>query len=171
MNRELYMPATRAIVALVLVILVKLVAMLTLRDTGMAYSAVDIALSLGVIIVLLRFRLEFNRELAASKPDFPEARSFITGVVLLLVILTLYWTFVSYSHVLPYGVYSVIFFILALIPVYSLWNILNKNTHRLSELLLINTPEKNRTCSCGWENPVSSRFCGRCGSPLQEKIT
>lgn len=167
MNRELYMPVMRAIVALVLVILVKFAAMLTLRDTRTVYSVVDIALSLAVVIVLLKFRLEFNRQLAVSKPDFPEARSFITGLVLLLVILTLYWTFVPYSGTFPDGSYNILFFILALVPVYLLWSILNKNAGRLSEVLLISMREEKRTCSCGCENPGTAGFCNRCGSPLQ----
>ncbi len=167
MNRELYMPVIRAIVALVLVILVKFVAMLTLRDTRTVYAVVDIALSLAVVIVLLRFRLEFNRQLVVSKPDFPEARSFITGLVLLLVILTLYWTFAPYSRVLPDGSYSILFFILALVPVYLLWSILNKNASRLSEVLFLSTKEEKSKCSCGWENPGTARFCNKCGSPLQ----
>ncbi len=167
MNRELYMSVIQAIVALVLVILVKFAAMLTLRDTRTVYAVVDIALSLAVIIILLRFRLEFNRQLAISKPDFPEARSFITGFVLLLVILTLYWTFAPYSGVLPRSSYNILFFILALVPIYLLWSILNKNADRLSEVLLLSTREEKRKCSCGWENPVTARFCNKCGSTLQ----
>ncbi len=167
MNRELYMPVIQAIVALVLVILVKLAAILTLRDTRTVYAVVDIALSLAVVIILLKFRLEFNRQLVISKPDFPEARSFITGLALLLVILTLYWAFAPYSGVLPDDSYNILFFILALVPVYLLWNILNKNAGRLSEVLLLSSREEKRTCSCGCENPGTAGFCNRCGSPLQ----
>ncbi|SNQ60539.1 zinc ribbon domain-containing protein [Candidatus Methanoperedens nitratireducens] len=167
MNRELYMPVIRAIVTLVLVILVKLAAMLTLRDTRTVYTVLDIALSLAVVIILLKFRLEFNRQLAISKPDFPEARSFITGLALLLVILTLYWAFAPYSGVLPEDSYNILFFILALVPVYLLWSILNKNAGRLSEVLLLSSREEKRTCSCGCENPGTAGFCNRCGSPLQ----
>ncbi len=167
MNRELYMPVIRAIVALVLVILVKFVAILTLRDTRTVYAVVDIALSLAVVVILLKFRLEFNRQLAISKPDFPEARSFITGLVLLMVILTLYWTFAPYSGALPAGSYDILFFILALVPVYLLWSILNTNAGRLSEILLLSSREEKRTCSCGGENPGTARFCNRCGSSLQ----
>lgn len=167
MNRELYMPVIRAIVALVLVILVKFAAMLMLRDTRTVYAVVDISLSLAVVIILLKFRLEFNRQLAVSKPDFPEARSFITGLVLLLVILTLYWAFAPYSGVLPDGSYNILFFILALVPVYLLWSILNKNAGRLSEILLLSSREEKRTCSCGWENSETAKFCNKCGSPLQ----
>ena len=167
MNRELYMPVIRAIVALVLVILVKFAAMLILRDTRTVYSVVDIVLSLAVVVILLRLRLEFNRQLSVSKPDLPEVRSFITGLVLLLVILTLYWTFVPYSRVLPDGSYNILFFILALVPVYLLWNILNKNAGRLSEVLLLSTREEKRKCSCGWDNPETAKFCNKCGSLLQ----
>ena len=167
MKRELYAPVVRAIAALVLVIMVKLVAIVTLGDAGSIYSAVNIALSLAVVIVLLRFRLEFNRELVISKPDFPEAQSLITGIVLLLGILIVYGTFAPYSGALPYGAYNIIFFVSALIPVYLLWSILNKNTHRLSELLLLSSSKGEHTCSCGWENPGSAKFCSRCGSLLQ----
>lgn len=127
----------------------------------------SIALSLAVVVVLLRFRLEFNRQLVISKPKLPEARSFITGIVFLLAILIVYGTFAPYSGILPYGIYNIIFFILAVTQVYLLWDILNKNSQRLSELMLFRSSGGERTCSCGWENPGPARFCSRCGSLLQ----
>ena len=171
MDKELFKPVMRAIVALVLFILVKVASILTLKDIETIYPAIDVALSLAVIIVLFRFRQEFNRQLEKQLPGFPEGRSFITGIVLLLVIWILYGTFIPYSGDLPYGVYNILFFVLTLIPVYSLWNILNKHTDRVSELLFFTSFEGKRKCSCGWENPGSSSFCSRCGSPLRGKIT
>ncbi len=53
MNKELFRPVMRAIVALFLIVLIKLVAMQILREIDIAYSLIDIALSLGVIAVLL----------------------------------------------------------------------------------------------------------------------
>lgn len=169
MNKELYRPVMNAIAALFLIVLIKIVAMLTLRDVGTAYSVVGVVLSIAVVLVLLRFRLDFNRQLGISKPDFPQAQSFVTGIVLLLVILTLYGTFLPFADTLPYGIYNIMFFILALVPVYSLWNILTKNAERLSGLLLLIYPEETLECSCGWKNPISAKFCSRCGSSLQEK--
>lgn len=169
MDKELYRPVTKAIAALFLIVLIKIVAMLTLRDVDAVYPVAGVVLSIAVVLVLLRFRLDFNRQLGISKPDFPQAQSFVTGVVLLLVILTLYGTFLPYADTLPYGTYNIIFFILALVPVYSLWNLLTKHAERLSGLLLFISPEEKLECSCGWKNPLSAKFCNRCGSPLSEK--
>lgn len=169
MDKELYRPVTRAIAALFLIVLIKIVAMLTLRDVVAAYSVTNVVLSIAVVLVLLRFRLDFNRQLGISKPDFPQAQSFVTGIVLLLVILTLYGTFLPYSDTLPYGTYNILFFILALVPVYSLWNLMTKHAERLYGLLLFISPEEKLECSCGWKNPLSAKFCNRCGSPLSEK--
>lgn len=170
MNKELYRPVTKAIAALFLIVLIKIVAMLTLRDVVTAYSVTNVVLSIAVVLVLLRFRLDFNRQLGISKPDFPQSQSFVTGVVVLLVILTLYGTFLPFADTLPYGTYNIIFFILALVPVYTLWNILTEHAERLSGLLLFISPEERLECSCGWKNPPSAKFCNRCGSPLQEKM-
>ncbi len=168
MNKELYRPATKAIAALFLIVLIKIIAMLTLRDVVMAYSVTNVVLSIAVVLVLLKFRQDFNRQLGISKPDFPEAQSFVTGIVLLLVILTLYGTFLPYAGALPYGTYNILFFVLALVPVYSLWNLITKHAERLSGLLFFISQEDKVECSCGWENPLSAKFCNRCGLPLEK---
>ncbi len=159
MNREQYGPISRAISVLVLIVLVKFAAVLILRSAVEFYSFVDIALSIAVLIVLLNFRNEFNRVIART-----DSRSIITGIVLALVIFTLYLTFLRFSDLLPYGSYHIIFFLLLLLPIYSLWEVLHKNADRISELFILT--EKRITCSCGWENPVYGRYCGGCGSPL-----
>jgi len=168
MDKELYRPATRAIAALFLIVLIKIVAMLTLRDVDAVYPVAGVVLSIAVVIVLLRFRADFNRQLGISKPDFPQAQSFVTGIVLLLVILTLYGTFLPYSDTLPYGTYNILFFILSLVPVYFLWNLLTKHAERLSGLLLFISTEEKLACSCGWKNPLSAKFCNRCGLSLEK---
>ncbi len=169
MNRELFRPVMRAIVALFLIVLIKLVAMQILREIDLAYSLIDVALSLGVIVVLLKFRQEFNRQLGISSPGFPEAQSIISGIVLLLAVLVLYGAFAPYSYFLPYSLYYVIFFVLALVPVYLLWNILYKHSDRLSDFFSLLLAEEKILCSCGRENPASSKYCNRCGSALETK--
>jgi hypothetical protein len=159
MNRELYRPIARAITALILIILIKFAAVLTLKNTVEFYSFVDIALSVAVIIILLKFRVELN-----SVITHEDSRSMVTGLVLTLVVITLYLTFRAYSEFLPYGIYHIVFFLLLLVPLYYLWEVVHKNADRLSELFVLT--EKRITCSCGKENPASSRYCGECGALL-----
>ncbi len=135
MDTELLRPVTRAIVAFVLIILVKITAMLTLIRLGTAYLVIDIVLSFAVIFVLFRFMQEFNGKIKEKYPNYPEATSVVTGIISLLIILTLYGTFRPFSRALPDGTYHIIFFILALIPIYYLWKVLYKNTERLSEII------------------------------------
>lgn len=162
MNKEMYRPIARSITALILVILIKFAAVLTLKNTVEFYSLVDIALSIAVIIILLKFRVEFN-----SVVTNEDSRSIVTGLVLTLVVITLYVTFRHYSELLPYGIYHIVFFLLLMVPLYYLWEVVHKNADRLSELFVLT--EKRIICSCGWENPTSSRYCGRCGSPLSRR--
>ncbi|GFO96594.1 hypothetical protein ig2599ANME_0783 [groundwater metagenome] len=162
MNKELFRPIARAITALILVILIKLAAVLTLRNTVEFYSFVDIALSIAVIIILLKFRVEFSRVITNE-----DSLSIVTGLVLALVIITLYVTFRPYSEFLPYGLYHIVFFLLLMVPLYFLWEVLHKNADLFSELFVLT--EKRTTCSCGWGNPTSSKYCGGCGSPLHRR--
>lgn len=161
MNREIYRPISRAITAFVLIILIKFAAELTLKTLEFYYF-VDIALSIAVIIILLKFRDEFNRVITNE-----DSRSIVTGLVLAFVVLALYATFRPFSGSLPFGIYHIVFFLLLMAPLYYLWEVLQKNTDRLSELFVLT--EKRALCSCGWENPVSGKYCGGCGSPLPER--
>ncbi len=162
MNKELYRPIARAITGLILVIIIKFAAVLTLKNTVEFYSLVDIALSIAVIIILLKFRVEFSTLVTNE-----DSRSVVTRLVLALVVITLYITFRPYSELLPYGIYYIIFFLLLMLPLYYLWEVVHKNTDRLSELFVLT--EKRLICPCGWENPTSSRYCGRSGSLLSRR--
>jgi membrane protease YdiL (CAAX protease family) len=169
MNRELYRPVTNAIAAFVLIVLVKLVALLTLKETGTIYQVLDFILSLAVIVVLLKFGKDFNQELGIALPGYPETRSAVSGLIFLLVVLTLYGMFSPFSDLLPHEVYNIMFFLLALVPVYFLWKILYKNSDRFSDFLGFIIAGEKTTCSCGWENPGMNNFCGKCGMPLQNR--
>ena len=161
MNREIYRPISRAITAFILVILIKFAAELTLK-TLEYYYFVNIGLSIAVIIILLKFRVEFNRAITNS-----DSQSIVTGLVLALVIITLYVTFRPYSEILPYGLYHIVSFLLLLAPLYYIWEVMHKNADRFSELFVLT--EKRIKCTCGWENPAISKYCGGCGSPLDQK--
>jgi hypothetical protein len=169
MKKELLKPIINAIFALFLITLVKIVAMVMLKEVRGVNDLIDIALSLAVVIVLLTFMQEFNKQLEISSPEFPQFRSMVSWLIFLLVVLTFYGAFSPFFSGLPYGIYFVIFFILALVPVYFLWKILYKNTDMLSSLLENISIEEKTMCSCGMENPESARFCNSCGLPLQEK--
>lgn len=166
MKKELQKPVINAILALILIILVRIIAMVILKHVDTVYSVIDIALSIAVIVVLLKFMKEFNRQLAISAPGYPQVRLAVKWFILLLVILTLYGAFSPRAAYLPYGIYHIIFFILALIPVYSLWNVIYKNSSLVLELLKKISLEDKLMCSCGWDNPISAKFCNRCGLPV-----
>ncbi len=163
MKKELIRPVIRAIFALVLIALIRIAASVMLR-TEDTYLIVDIALSLAVVVVLLRFMKEFNRQLGISLPQYPQAQSIVSWFVVLLVVLTIYGAFSPFASYFPAGLYSIIFFVVAIVPVYYLWNIFYKNTDLLSEFF--ENIFKEKECSCGFKNPASANFCSRCGLPL-----
>ncbi len=169
MKKELLKPIINAIFALFLIILVKIVATVMLKEVSGVNALIDIALSLAVVVVLLTFMKEFNKQLEASSPDFPQVRSIVSWLIFLLIVLTLYGAFSPFSADLPYGIYFIIFFILALVPVYFLWKILYNNMDKISTLLESISSEERIRCSSGMENPESAKFCSSCGLPLQEK--
>jgi hypothetical protein len=167
MKRELFKPLTNAIFALFLILLIKIVAAIMLKHVEDANFYLEIMLSLAVVIVLLKFRQEFNRQLVISSPGYPRARSIVKWIVILLVILTLYGTF-SFLSGLPYGIYHIFFFLVTLIPVYYLWNIIYRNSDMFSDILRNVFSEEVIACSCGWKNEISSKFCSKCGSALKK---
>ncbi len=168
MKKELLKPIINALFAFFLILLVKIVAVVMLRRVSGINDLIDLALALAVVIVLINFMQEFNKQLEISSPDFPEVRPVVSWLIFLLIVLTFYGAFSPFSSDLPYGIYFIIFFILALVPIYFLWKILYKNTDRISSLIEgISSDEKTR-CSCGVENPESAKFCNSCGLPLQE---
>jgi hypothetical protein len=169
MKNELLKPIINAIFALFLIILVKIVAMVMLRRVSDVSALIDIALSLAVVVVLLTFMQEFNKQLEVSSPQYPQFRSIVSWLIFLLVVLTFYGAFSPFLAGLPYGIYFIIFFILALVPIYFLWKILYKNMDKISSFVGSITSEEKTMCSCGMENPESARFCNSCGLPLQEK--
>ncbi len=169
MNKELSRPIMRAIVALVLIVFVKLAAIVILSGIDVIYRLMDILLSFAVIIVLLRLRKELNTHLESSSPNSLTNQSIVTGLILLLVVFTLYGTFIHYSYLLPPGFYQLIFFLLVLIPIYSLWNILYRHSDKLSDFFSLILYEEKTKCSCGWENPHSAKYCNSCGSPIQQE--
>lgn len=168
MKKELIKPLTKAIFALLLIALIKIVAAVMLKHVEDANFYLEIVLSLVVVIVLLKFMQEFNRQLVISSPGYPQVRSIVKGIIFLLVILTLYGTFGFLSY-LPYGIYHIFFFIVTLIPVYYLWNILYRNSDMFSDILRNVFSEEVIACSCGWKNEVSSKFCSKCGSVLSKR--
>ncbi|VVB92252.1 Uncharacterised protein [uncultured archaeon] len=169
MKKELLKPIINAIFALFLIILVKIVAVVMLKEVRGVNTLIDIALSLAVVIVLLTFMQEFNKQLEISSPEFPQLRQIVSWLIFLLVVLTIYGAFSPFSGDLPYGIYFIIFFILALLPIYFLWKILYKNTDKISSFIESFSFEEKTRCSCGMENPESAKFCNSCGLPMQEK--
>lgn len=169
--KDIYKPVMQAIVALFLILMVKIVSLLILKDIDTVYGLMDIVLSISVVAVLLRLMREFNRQLAVTSPEHPEKQSLVTGIIVFLAILIIYGTFLPYAYLMPYllyayGFYHIIFFLLALIPVYNIWKVIDQNTEKISDLLMFSSPEKKNICSCGWENPNSNKFCGKCGLSL-----
>ncbi len=169
MKKELLKPIINAIFAFFLITLVKIVSMVMLKEVRGVNGVIDIALSLAVVVVLLTFLQEFNKQLEISSPEFPQFRSIVSWLIFLLIVLTFYGAFSPFFAGLPYGIYFIIFFILALVPIYFMWRILYKNMDKISSLLENISLEEKTMCSCGMENPESAKFCNSCGLPLQEK--
>jgi len=168
MRNKLLKPVINAIFALLLLFLIKIVAMFMLKEVNndILITYIDIVLSLAVVIVLLNFMKDFNRQLEIKSPDNFQVRSFVKWIVILMVILTIYSTFSMFAD--PYGLYYIIFFILTLVPVYSLWKILYNNSEKLPDIFRNVFSEEIIKCSCGWKNPVYAKFCLKCGSNLMK---
>ncbi len=166
MRKELLKPVMNAIFALLLLGMVKIVAMFMLKEVNHILTYIDIAISLSVVIVLLKFMVDFNHQLKIASPDHFQVRQLVKWTVILMVILTLYGTFGMFSNI-PYGLYYIIFFFFFLVPVYFLWKTLYNNSDLLPDILRNVFSEEIIKCSCGWKNPVYTKFCQKCGSVLR----
>ena len=69
-----------AIFALFLLGLIKIVAMFMLKEVNHILTYIDIAISLSVVIVLLKFMMDFNHQLKIASQDHFQVLTLVPGL-------------------------------------------------------------------------------------------
>ena len=180
-TRELYGPVIRLAVGLVILVIINailrnvpMIQRLVIPGFPISVGAIISAI-IGIIMIVffLNFRREFAPHLQAAFPAFPEGTTIVNSAVSLGIIIIAYTTFDGL--ILPFmrgfsWVYSLVFLLIAIAPLYSLVITLYRGTGRITELLTGKmaeaTGELVKCSKCGTPNAVRAKFCSSCGAEL-----
>ncbi len=171
-------PVLRFVIGLVVILIIRAVvaALPMIRDatiSGFRLTPLQIALAVVdtiIIVVLLNFGREMGNSLRFAIKSFPEVGSIATLIVGLIAVSIAYSSYRNFGFLLPLSIrwiYSVLFVVLAAIPLYFLIMTVYRNIDKLTDLSVkkIQTAtEKSTICSgCGAKMAVDVQFCANCG--------
>ena len=180
-SRELYVPAMRAGITLVMLwiigLFLKKLPMLQKLTTSKAplsgITIVGMVISLLMVGVLIKFALEFGRQLRVTLPQFPESGVVVASLVYIIAIV------IAYEALSPLGqlllkeniwVYQLGFLALVIIPIYIGGLTLYRNTDKVIGLFTARLDKSTTggiTCpKCGAPNEPAAKFCVVCGAEL-----
>ena len=175
------MPAIRAGVTLVMLwiiglVLKKLPMLQELKVTKAPFSGAAIAgmvISLLMVGILVKFAVEFGRQLRVALPQFPESGIVVASLVYIIAIV------IAYDALLPLGgllleedmwVYQLGFLALAMIPLCMGGLTLYRNADKIIDLFTTRIARVTAdvvTCpKCGASNERDAKFCSGCGAEL-----
>jgi len=150
---ELVRPIVRVIIALIILGIVKFV----IRELPMfqglwipgspfsASTIVDIAISLFMIVIILNFGREFGGQLRVRFPTFPESTRIVLSLVYIIAVVIAYDAFYGVARFYLtweyMWIYSALFVLLVIIPLYSFGTTLYSNIHKLTDLFTYKVTE------------------------------
>lgn len=180
-NRELYRPIIRLAAGLIILlivnwILVSLPMIKQLVIPGLPISGSGIvSLIIGIIMIylFLGFRREFVPKVQATWPTYPEIEPIAHSAVNLVIIVVAYVMFDGFILPLMAGfrwLYSVIFLLIAIQPLYNLVMRLYRSSGIITDLITGKVAgvsgESVKCHECGEKNPSTTKFCSQCGAGL-----
>jgi len=167
---ELVKPIVRVIIASIILGIVKFVVrelpmFQGLWIPGSPFSAsmiVDTAISLFMIVIVLNFGREFGRQLRVRFPTFPESARIILSLVYIVVVVFAYDAFYEVARFYLtwefMWIYSALFVLLVIVPLYSFGTTLYSNIHKLTDLFTYKVAEVTERPSIEPELDVTSQY-------------
>jgi len=167
---ELVRPIVRVIIALIILGIVKFVVrelpmFQGLWIPGSPFSAsmiVDIVISLFMIVIVLNFGREFGGQLRVRLPTFPESARIVLSLVYVVAVVIAYDAFygvarfyLTWEYV---WIYSALFVLLVIIPLYSFGTTLYSNIHKLTDLFTYKVAEVTERPTIQPELDVISQY-------------
>lgn len=181
-SSELYKPAIRLIVALIILAVINaiLTALPMIRGLVIprvfisAAAIISVVIGIIMIAIFLNFRRDFVPRLQTALPAFPESGTIVSSGIILAVIVIAHLMFDGVILPLIRGfswVYPVFFLLLAIAPLYSLILTLYRSSDKITNLITGKmaevTEEATKCPQCGETNPSTVKFCSSCGADLE----
>lgn len=178
-NDELMKPIIRVIITLFILaiinaIILSLPGVNTLSMYMWSIQTIISAIILTIMIVIVwKFGVTIGPIIENQYPKFTELRTIVMNAIYLICLVIAYN---AYKHLLIsflYNftwIYEIAFLLVGLYLVYILATLLMKSSDKLSEIILHDVKQATggkKVCKkCGTENPISNKFCDKCGSRL-----
>jgi hypothetical protein len=179
-NDELMKPIIRIIITLFILAIINAIIMslpwLNTPIPGIMWSIptiISAIISTIMIVIVWKFGVTIGPIIQNQYPKFAELPTIVTNAIYLICLVIAYG---AYKHLLSYflsnfiWIFDIAFLLVGLYLVYILATLLLKSSDKLSEIILHDVKQATggkKVCKkCGTENPISNKFCDKCGSRL-----
>jgi len=137
-------------------------------------TIISMIISTIMIVIVFKFSLTIGPIIQNQYPKFPELRTIVTNFIYLICLGIAYGAYRNLlTHVLAsyIWIYDLAFLVIGLYLTYIIASTLMKSSDKLSEIISHNvkqaTGEKKVCKKCGTSNPITNKFCDKCGSRLE----
>jgi uncharacterized protein YacL len=179
-NDELMKPIIRIIITLFILAIINAIIMslpwLNTPIPGFMWSIptiISAIISTIMIVIVWKFGVTINPIIQNQYPKFAELPTIVMNAIYLVCLVIAYG---AYKHLMSYflwnfiWIFDIAFLVVGLYLVYILATLLLKSSDKLSEIILHDVKQATggkKVCKkCGTENPISNKFCDKCGSRL-----
>jgi DNA-directed RNA polymerase subunit RPC12/RpoP len=184
-KRELYTPLIKLVIGLIILAIIyeilihiPMIYGLWIPNVPIGATAI-ISVIVGIIMIslFLTFQRSFIPPFKATFPSFPEGERIISSAVIVCILIIAYTMFGGI--ILPFmtgfsWVYSLVFLLIAIVPIYTLIITLYRSGGRLSELLGTKVAEATgeliKCPKCGETVSSDTKFCTKCGAALSTTV-
>jgi ribosomal protein L40E len=126
-----------------------------------------------MIVIVWKFGVTINPIIQNQYPKFAELPTIVMNAIYLICLGIAYGAYkyllISFLYTFTW-IYEIAFLLVGLYLVFMLATLLMKSSDKLSEIVLHDVKQASggkKVCKkCGTENPISNKFCDKCGSRL-----
>jgi len=137
-------------------------------------AVVTAIIGIIMIVIFINFRRDFAPKLKEALPKFPESEKILRNAVTLAIIVIAYLMFQDLIRPLLGSsgwIYTLIFVLIALYPLYSLITTLYRGGHQVSDAVTVKIAQDSgeviKCQKCGEIVVSDAKFCPNCAAKLE----
>lgn len=178
-NDELMKPIIRVIITLFILAIINAIipSLPGVNSLSMyiwsIHTIISAIISTIMIVIVWKFGVTIVPVIQNQYPKFAELPTIVMNAIYLVCLVIAYGAYkhllISFLYTFTW-IYEIAFLLVGLYLVYILATLLLRSSDKLSEIVLHDVKQATggkKVCKkCGTENPISNKFCDKCGSRL-----